>query len=147
MKGTFKPRNPSKYKGNAKNIIYRSSYEFKFFRYLDDSPKIEWWASEELAIPYFSPIDNKMHRYYPDVILKKKNGNVVMVEIKPGKQTKPPVPKMTKKGTPRKSYLNEMIEWNRNKAKWEAASTFCDKRGWEWAIFTEKELGIPIRGN
>ena len=34
-KGLFKPLNPQKYKGNHKNIIYRSSWEKRFMGYCD----------------------------------------------------------------------------------------------------------------
>ena len=28
------------------------------------------WGSEEIVLPYRSPIDNKVHRYYPDFYIK-----------------------------------------------------------------------------
>jgi hypothetical protein len=69
-KGTFLPKNPSKYNGNSKNIIYRSNWELRVMKYFDDHPNVIWWASEELPIPYVSPVDNKTHRYFPDFIVK-----------------------------------------------------------------------------
>ena len=69
-KGRFRPKNPQKYKGDANNIIYRSTWEIKVMNYLDDNPNVIWWGSEELPIPYYSPVDKKMHRYFPDFIAK-----------------------------------------------------------------------------
>ena len=141
--GIFRPFHPEKYKGKYDNIVYRSSYEFKLFRHLDSHEKIEWWASEEMSISYLSPLDKKWHRYFPDVILKKKNDpQIIMIEVKPEKQTIPPKQKTTKKGKPTKSYLYEIKEWGKNQAKWDAAQKFCKKRGWKFIIMTEKELGI-----
>tara|TARA_Y100000389_G_C17471232_1_gene531233 strand:- start:12177 stop:12614 length:438 start_codon:yes stop_codon:yes gene_type:complete len=144
MKGRFRPKNPPKYKGNPTNIIYRSSWELKLFRYLDIHPDIVWWQSEELTVPYRSPITGRVHRYFPDVILKKKSGSVVMIEVKPKYQTVPPDKnKMrTPTGKIKKSYINEVKEWGKNQAKWEAAQEYCIDRGWNFQIMTEQELGI-----
>lgn len=144
--GIFVPKNPRKYKGNAKNIVYRSSWELKLFMHLDKHPEVEWWASEELSVPYLSPLDNKMHRYFPDVLVKKHTSpKVIMIEVKPSIQTRPPEKKMRKDGKPRKSYLYEVKEWGRNSAKWEAAKAYCRKKNWDFIIMTEHELGIPRR--
>ena len=72
-KGFFRPKNPSKYKGDPTNIIYRSRWELKFMVYLDSHPDVLSWGSEEVIIPYRSPIDNKVHRYFPDFVVKKRN--------------------------------------------------------------------------
>ena len=93
-KGTFAPKNPLKYKGDAKNIIYRSLWELRVMKYLDDNVRVIWWASEELAIPYKSPVDQKIHRYFPDFIVKlqQKDGSIktFILEVKPAAQTKQP---------------------------------------------------------
>ena len=95
--GTFKPKNPQKYKGDANKIIYRSGWELKLMLRLDEDKQIVSWASEEIAIPYVSPLDGRIHRYFPDFIVNKINNNGVketlMIEVKPSKQTKPPVKK------------------------------------------------------
>lgn len=141
-KGFFKPRNPSKYQGDPTNIIYRSSWEAKLMKYLDDHPDVLKWSSEEICIPYRSPIDNKIHRYFPDFIIKKKNqlGSVetIMIEVKPKSQTIPP--KIQKK--PTKKYVNEVYTWGINSAKWKAAKNYCEERKWKFLIMTENELGI-----
>lgn len=140
--GRFKPKNPQKYKGDPSNIIYRSSWELKLLIYLDKHPSIEWYASEELSIPYVSPIDGKRHRYYADMIVRLKNGETLMIEVKPAKQTVPPQRKMKKNNQPTKTYISEVRTWGINSAKWEAARSFCKAKGWRFVIMTEKELGI-----
>jgi hypothetical protein len=140
-KGRFRPKNPQKYKGDAANIIYRSTWEIKVMRYLDENPNIIWWGSEELPIPYLSPIDKKKHRYFPDFIAKiRKNDGKVMtyiIEVKPEKQTKPPTQKRKTK-----TFIQESMTYEVNKAKWYAAEEFCKDHGWQFLILTEKHLGI-----
>jgi len=139
--GKYRIKNPKKYKGDPTNVIYRSSWELKLMNYLDSNDSVLQWGSEEIAIPYISPIDGKIHRYFPDFIVKAIHNNeikYIMIEVKPLKYTEPPVVK--KKKT--KSYINEVMTWGVNKAKWEAARNFCDKKGWEFRILTEKELFI-----
>ena len=138
-KGYFKPERPEKYKGNPRNIIYRSMWERHCMVYFDRNDNVLEWASEEIIIPYVSPFDGKIHRYYPDFFLKIKKGQMTemwIVEVKPLKQTQPP--KIPKRKT--KSYLYEIREWGRNSAKWEAARNYCEKRGWVFDVWTEKTL-------
>ena len=147
-KGVFKPQNPKKYKGDPTNIIYRSRWELMVMNKLDTHPDVIQWSSEELVIPYKSPMDNRMHRYFPDFYIKKKNasdGKVseALIEVKPLAQTKPP--KKQKKGTkPTKRYLTEVHTWGVNSAKWKAAKAFCDDRKWDFVIITERELGLKF---
>ena len=143
-KGKFQPRNPQKYLGDPSNIIYRSRWELKFMGWLDSHPGVLQWGSEELIIPYRSPIDNRVHRYFPDFIIKKKtqDGKVdtVVVEIKPYAQPKPP--SIQTKAT--KRYITEVQTWGINSSKWEAATNYCKDRGWKFEIITEHELGIKF---
>ena len=75
-KGKFKPKNRTKYKGDPNAIIYRSLWELRFMRYLDTTSSILKWSSEEVVIPYRSPIDGRRHRYFPDFWIKIiNNGN------------------------------------------------------------------------
>lgn len=142
LKGRFVPKNPQKYRGDASKIIYRSSWELRFMRWCDGNPDILKWASEELAIQYFSPVDRKMHRYFPDFIIQKRsvNGSInnVLIEIKPAAQTKPP--SAPKRKT--KKYLNDILRYEINKAKWNAAIEWCKKTNMTFQILTENELGI-----
>lgn len=140
-KGIFKPKNPTKYNGDASNIIYRSSWELRVMKYFDDNPNVIWWASEELSIPYRSPVDNRMHKYFPDFVakLKVKNGLIktVMIEVKPNSQTKMPVQKRKTK-----RFIQEAATYAINQEKWRAADLFCKEHGWQFQILTEKELGL-----
>ena len=139
-KGKFRPHNIKKYRGNHKGIIYRSLWELRFMRYCDSTPSILEWASEELIIPYRSPVDGKKHRYFPDFWLKVKTaeGEIKesVIEIKPKIQTKPP--KQKNKVT--RKYLREVKTWGVNEAKWKAAEAFCKDRDWSFKIITEKDL-------
>ena len=143
-KGFFKPTNPTKYKGDPLNIVYRSSWELKFMRYLDAHRDVLEWSSEEFCIPYRSPVDGKVHRYFPDFKIKKNNPEgiteVVVVEIKPEKETRPPTVQ-TKKT---RQYLREVYTWGINSAKWQAARAYCEDRKWKFMIMTERDLGIKL---
>ena len=141
-KGRFSPKNPKKYKGDPTNIIYRSLWERKVMVYLDENVNVLEWSSEELTIPYRSPEDNRIHRYFPDFYVKTRGKDgllkVTVIEVKPKHQTKEPVKK--KKIT--KQYITEVMTWGKNQAKWKAAMEFCSDRGWEFKILTEDDLGI-----
>jgi hypothetical protein len=144
--GRFKPRNPEKYKGDPTNIIYRSGWELKLMSYLDKHPHVTKWNSEEIVIPYRSPIDGKMHRYFPDFyveqINRQKKKEKVLIEVKPYAQTQAPKVQNTKRNKPTKRYINEVKTWGINSAKWNAAEEFCKDRGYIFRIITENELGI-----
>lgn len=141
-KGKYTPINPKKYKGDPTRIIYRSLWERKFMRYCDLNENIIKWSSEEIIIPYKSPIDNKYHRYFPDFYIKYRNtgGKVLesLIEIKPAKQVKGPTPQKSRS----KKYITEVVEYAKNQAKWKAAEEYCKDRLWEFRILTEKDLGV-----
>ena len=138
--GLFTPRNPKKYKGEIKNIVYRSSWELSFMQFLDGNPNILEWSSEEIAIPYIKPTDGKIHRYFPDFWIKYKNkqGEVIqeVIEVKPEQQTKQP----KTKGKKKQRQLWEQVNWAINVSKWKYAQNFCDKYGMKFRILTERQL-------
>ena len=140
--GYFRPKNPKKYVGDPTNIIYRSSWECRVMRWLDDNPSILSWASEELVIPYISPVDKRYHRYFPDFLVKVKTKDgstkTMILEIKPKKQSVEPI----KKKRVTKQYLTEVMTWGVNQAKWKAAENFCADRKWKFVVLTEENLGI-----
>jgi len=140
--GRFRCINPAKYKGNSSNIIFRSSWERKLFSMLDTNPNIIQWNSEEIVVRYRNPLTSRIHRYFPDVWIKKKdkNGKIseALIEIKPYSQTIEPRPQKQKT----KAYITKVEEYVKNQAKWEAAKMFCEERDWEFHIFSERELGI-----
>ena len=145
-KGRYTPRNPKKYRGNHNNIVYRSLWELKFMKYCDRSASILEWGSEEIIIPYISPWDNRVHRYFPDFYIKVRqaDGKVkkMIIEVKPKKQCKPP-PTTPKRKTQR--WFNEVKTWGVNEAKWKAAVPWCEDKGMEFKILTEDDLGIRYK--
>ena len=141
-RGKYYPSFPRKYKGDPTNIIYRSLWERKFMVYCDKNAKILEWGSEEITLPYISPHDSRVHRYFPDFYIKvqENTGKIkrYLIEVKPLKQTtKPKKPKRQTKG-----YIREAFEYARNQAKWKAAREYCADRMWEFKVITEKELDI-----
>ena len=135
--GIFTPKNQDKFIGSK--AVYRSGLELKFFRFCDDNPNVLEWGSENIIVPYISPLDNRAHRYYVDNYIAIKEGTQVvkyLVEIKPSKQTKPPTTKYRK----RQHLIYEQKQYVINKAKWKAAKEFCKKKGLTFIILTEKEL-------
>tara|TARA_B100000427_G_scaffold205810_1_gene171342 strand:- start:83 stop:520 length:438 start_codon:yes stop_codon:yes gene_type:complete len=141
-KGKYQPTHPSKYRGDPTKIIYRSLWELKFMKYCDSNANILEWGSEEVIVPYRSPIDNRYHRYFPDFYIKvrESTGTIkrMIIEIKPQKQCIEP--KVQKRKT--RSYVYQVCEYAKNQAKWEAAKEFCEDRQWEFKVLTENELGI-----
>jgi hypothetical protein len=135
--GKFIPKNPNKYSGNVKNIVYRSGYEVKFMNWCDMNDDVSEWSSEEVVIPYRSPLDKRIHRYYIDFCIKIRN-RTYLIEVKPERFTREPsIPKRKTK-----RFLNEVAQYAVNQAKWKSAREFCADRNWEFKIITEKELGI-----
>jgi hypothetical protein len=109
--------------------------------YLDRHPEVIQWASEEVIVPYRSPIDGRVHRYFPDIIYTSlRNGirETVMVEIKPHAQTIPPILAEGKKID--RSYKKKVITYGINSAKWKAAKAYCADRGWKFRTMTERDL-------
>ena len=141
--GKYFPRHPKKYKGNPTNIVYRSSWEKKFMNWCDLTESVSEWQSEEFFIPYRSPIDGRVHRYFPDFFVKYRDANgkrrTMVVEVKPKSQTKMPI-QNPKKRT--KSWAYSVRTYAINQAKWKAAREFCKDRNIEFKIMTEDELGI-----
>ena len=117
-KSRYYPSFPKKYKGDPNNIICRSSWERKMCRWCDLNENVLQWGSEEFSIPYVSPIDNRVHKYFPDFIVKLRENSgrtkTYVIEVKPKKQTRPPKPGKRKT----KSFIYETMEYAKNQAKW-----------------------------
>lgn len=141
-KGVFTPINPRKYRGDPTNIIYRSSWEKKVMLWLDKNPSVVSWSSEEVIVPYKSPVDGKFHRYFVDfyVQVKTSDGKLksFLWEVKPKKQATEPV----KKKRITKQYINEVVTWGVNQAKWKAATEYANDRGWQFQVLTEDHLNL-----
>ena len=142
-KGRYKIKNPDKYLGNPTNVIFRSLWERNTFRWCENNPKVRAWSSEEIVVPYKCKVDNKLHRYFVDLYVEMNNGQTILVEIKPKKETLPP--KQPKRKT--KKFLNEVITFSKNQDKWEAADQYAKHKGWKFQVWTEetlKNLGVLI---
>tara|TARA_Y100000361_G_C10869560_1_gene193496 strand:- start:38 stop:478 length:441 start_codon:yes stop_codon:yes gene_type:complete len=139
-KGSYKVKNLSKYKGDPTKVVYRSLWERKFMMYCDENTNVLKWSSEEIVIPYRSPVDRKMHRYFPDFWIQIRNSQGIkegiLIEVKPKAQTSPP----RKKSRVTKRYLREVYTYGINEAKWKAAEEFCKDHGWKFQILTEEHL-------
>lgn len=140
--GKYKIKNRDKYLGDPDNIIYRSSWELKVLQWLDNHPDVISFSSEEIVIPYISPSDGRYHRYFPDFFVKirAKDGTIksMILEVKPHAQSIEPV----KKTKITKRYINEVVTYGVNQAKWKAAEEYCKDRKWEFKVLTEHDLGI-----
>lgn len=141
-KGKYSVKNPKKYRGDINEISYRSSWELKFMNWCDRNDAVLEWGSEIAVIPYISPVDKKVHRYFVDFYMKIKDtqGNIkkYLIEIKPKRFTQEPVkPKKMSK-----QFIQEVYTYSVNQAKWKAAKEFCADRGFEFLILTEEELKV-----
>ena len=142
-KGKYKVRKPEKYVGDHTKVIYRSLWERQCFKFCEDSSDIVAWNSEEMVIPYRCKTDKKMHRYFVDLVIKTSKGEIILVEIKPKKQTIPP----KKPARQTKRYINEVMTYAKNQSKWEAANSYAVANGYKFQVWTEdtlKALGIKI---
>jgi hypothetical protein len=111
-------------------------------KWCDNNNSVVEWGSEIAVIPYMSPVDRRVHRYFVDFYLKivDKSGGITkyLIEIKPDRFTKPPpIPeRKTKK------FIQEVMQYGVNQAKWKAADEFCLDRGMKFLVLTENDLGI-----
>jgi hypothetical protein len=139
--GKFYPTNTKKYRGNPTEVYYRSLWELKFMKWCDYNSNILEWGSEEIVVPYRSPLDNRYHRYFVDFYIKINTSNGIkkyLIEIKPKKQTQEPAVQQRKT----KKYIQEVTTYVKNMAKWEAAKEFCADRNMEFKILTEEHLNV-----
>jgi len=106
-------------KNNGKEFYYRSSYECEVLEYLEQIPEILAYDVEPFkeGIPYL--YKGEKHHYFPDLSIKYADGKIEIWEIKPRSQTALPL----------------------NEAKWAAANTYCQIRGWGFIVITEIGIG------
>ncbi len=142
--GYFIPQNPKKYDGDITKIIYRSSWEYKFLKFCDDSDKILKYSSEPVGIKYWNPVNKKISTYWVDayVVTKDKSGNIKkwILEIKPLKYTQPPASPKRLTEKQMKQYLSHAKIYLINRAKFEAAKDYADSKGIKFGIITENFL-------
>lgn len=137
IQGYFNINEAKKYIGHGP-VIFRSSWERKFCFYCERTPNIISWSSEPIVIPYFSPIDSKYHKYYPDFLIKMDSGDVIIIEIKPSKQLILPTPPKRKTARSMKYFKLLYHYYITNMAKKDAAIKYAQERGWSYKIITEK---------
>ena len=145
LTGKYKPAHPEKYKGDIRDVWYRSQLELSVMRYFDRHRDVVSWGSENTVIPYVKPTDGATHRYFPDFtaeVLDRETGEIrrLLIEVKPQSKLKPPKKKITRAGKPTVWYLREVAEYAVNRAKFEAAERYCQNKGFEFMILTEKEI-------
>ena len=140
-KGKYTPDNPTKYTGDATNIIYRSMWERRCMKYFDVNPSVLQWSSEEVVIPYYDSMSKKVRRYFPDFLIKVKTATgestTHLIEVKPSKDLRPPVGGRGKK---KSTVLYEMKAYRMNRDKFASARKWCDERGIIFDVWTEKHL-------
>jgi hypothetical protein len=111
-------------------------------KWCDSNNSVQEWGSETVIVPYISPLDKKVHRYFVDFYIKvmDKNGGLqkYLIEIKPERFTKPPTIPARKT----KAFIDEVFQYGVNEAKWKAAFEFCQDRNMKFMVLTEKDLGL-----
>lgn len=139
QQGIYVPLNPEKYEGDG-DIRYRSGWEKRLMRWFDINTSVILWNSEGLVVPYLSPIDNNVHRYYVDFLAKMrlKDGSIrtYAIEVKPKSQMLP------SKAKNRQRLLTETSTYLVNQAKWTYAKEYCLKLGVAFIVLNEEDLGI-----
>ena len=133
MQGKYLVQESAKYVG-SKEPTYRSSWELAFMRMCDTHPNITKWASENVKIPYRSPLDGKYHHYVPDFMIqytdRDGHNHVELIEIKPSTQT-----------TLRNARTQvDAIQTAVNAAKWTAAQEWCQRTGIRFKVINEDQI-------
>ena len=140
IQGIFRPKYPEKYKGSIP-VYYRSNMELCALRMLDNNPNVLTYGSESVIIPYTSPLDGRIHRYFVDLVaaLKDKTGIIkkLLIEVKPHKLLSPPVFSNRKSQS---TLLYENKQYAINMAKFAAAKQWCEKNNYTFLILTEREI-------
>jgi Straboviridae/Kyanoviridae head completion nuclease len=137
----FRPINPKKYLGDARKIVWRSTWEYRFMRRLDSSPSVVGWLSEGIVVPYLDKTTGRLRRYFPDFLCKKANGETLLIEIKPAKES-PRHSRLVGGKKTDKQFIAEALVWSKNQSKFEAAERYCAQKGWKFVVLTERELGV-----
>ena len=134
-KGKYTIKNTKKYLGDPTKVIYRSLWERQAFKWCESNPRVKKWNSEEIVVPYKCKTDNKLHRYYVDLLVELDNKDIILVEIKPKRETVPPKGKRKTK-----RYIKEVTTYIKNTSKWEAATQYANHKGWKFQVWTEDTL-------
>lgn len=138
QQGYYSCKNPDKYVGDISKIVFRSSWEFKFLRWCDNTPSVIKFSSEPMSIPYMDPIDKRVHQYYIDfwVEMKEKDGHVGrwLIEIKPERNIIiPPEPK-NQTASALSNHISQVKRVMKNIAKFQAARNFAKIQNMKFAV-------------
>jgi len=142
-KGKYQIKNTTKYLGDPTKVVYRSLWERQAFKWCENNPRVKRWNSEEIVVPYKCKTDGKLHRYFVDLLVEFDNKDIILVEIKPKKETV--APKEPSRKT--KRYIREVMTYAKNTSKWTAADQYAKHKGWKFQVWTEdtlKNLGIKL---
>lgn len=137
VKSKFTPKHPEKYVGDISKITSRSSWEKFVMMWADSNPDVIKWGSEITVIEYICGTDGDVHKYYIDFTFKFSSGKVLLVEVKPKKQTH--APERTK-GKSKKTLLTEDLAYIKNKSKWKYAIAYAKKNNINFEIWSEETL-------
>lgn len=103
-------------------------------KWMDSRDAVIRWGSEEINIAYLSPLDNRVHQYYPDFFIEYRDvdGNILkeIVEVKPLHESDADFAKHQRS-------KDALLV---NTAKWRAAATWCEVRGMKFRVITEKSI-------
>lgn len=144
--GKYDVQNKGKYIGDPEKVRYLSSYELDFFKWADRSPAVIKWGSEVVIVKYQHPYKTtesgkpRISRYMVDIYIEVKDANgkihKELIEIKPEIQCIKP-----KRGRKKEStFIEEVMTWDVNQAKWEAATHYANERGWTFRVLTESAI-------
>lgn len=132
--GRYNLKNPEKYIG-LKTPLFRSSWEFAFMKFCDESPSIMKWSSEGVKIPYRNPLTAKMTIYVHDFLIQYTDArgkqHAELIEVKPENQMK-----LQEVGRDK----FRQAQYVQNMAKWSAARDWCKRKKIFFRVITEKDI-------
>ena len=100
---------------------YRSGWELEYMHHLDANPDVVGYRYEDVRIPYVSnKKTGKVRWYWPDFLVQQRDGEQLLVEIKPKRK----------------------LDQDRVQKKLKAAALWCQAHQVTLVVLTEKELKL-----
>lgn len=138
QQGYYTCKNPDKYVGDLSKIVYRSSWEFKFLRWCDNTPAVKKFSSEPFSIPYLDPVDKRVHNYFIDywMELEKEDGTLQrwIVEVKPARHVAMPDPPKNQTAKSLANHISQVKRVMKNIAKFQAARNYAKQQKMKFAV-------------
>lgn len=138
MQGYYLCKHPEKYVGDLSKIVFRSSWEFKFLRWCDNTDSVLRFASEPMSIPYMNPIDRKVHQYFIDFWVEMIDAEKVvtrwLVEIKPERNLMMPKEPKVMSGMALKNHVSQVKRVVQNIAKCQAAKNYAAMQNMKFMV-------------